>query len=80
VNVPSLYLFAKADGIVGFAYSSFAVDDVIPLFYNIIKKEPQINPVFSFYINRYFCVQPSEFDILLSDRMIEYLTLQNMVF
>jgi len=39
VNVPSFYLLAKADGVVGLAYSSFAVDDVIPLFYNILKKE-----------------------------------------
>jgi hypothetical protein len=80
VNVPSEYLFSKADGVVGLAYSSFAVDGVVPLFYNMIKMGLVKNPVFSFYINRYFSVQPSEFDILLSDRVIEYLMLQNMVF
>jgi len=52
VNVPSLYLLAKADGVVGLAYSSFSVDDVTPLFYNILKKELIQNPVFSFYMNR----------------------------
>ena len=61
VNVPSFYLIAKADGVVGLAYSSFAVDDVIPLFYNIVKKDLVKKPVFSFYMNRYFCIQPSEF-------------------
>jgi hypothetical protein len=60
VNVPSFYLLAKADGVVGLAYSSFAVDDVIPLFYNLLKKELIKKPVFSFYMNRYFCIQPSE--------------------
>lgn len=52
VNVPSLYLFAKTDGVVGLAYSSFAVDEVIPLFYNMLKKELIKKPVFSFYVNR----------------------------
>lgn len=60
VNVPSLYLFAKADGVVGLAYSTFAVDDVTPLFYNILKKELVKKPVFSFYMNRYIHIQPSE--------------------
>jgi hypothetical protein len=57
VNVPSLYILAKADGVVGLAYSSFAVDEVIPVFYNMLKKKLIAKPVFSFYINRYFCVQ-----------------------
>lgn len=61
VNVPSLYLLAKADGVVGLAYSTFSVDDVIPLFYNIMKKELVKKPVFSFYMNRYICIQQSEF-------------------
>ncbi|GFG35126.1 hypothetical protein Cfor_09613, partial [Coptotermes formosanus] len=52
VNVPSLYLLAKADGVVGLAYSSFAVDEVTPLFYNMVKKKLVEKPVFSFYINR----------------------------
>jgi len=52
VNVPSLYLLAKADGVVGLAYSSFSVDEVVPLFYNILKKELIKKPVFSFYMNR----------------------------
>lgn len=52
VNVPYLYLLSKADGVVGFAFSSFAVDGVVPLFYNILKKGLVKDPVFSFYINR----------------------------
>jgi len=54
VNVPSLYLLVKADGVIGLAYSSFAVDEVVPLFYNILKKGLIKKPVFSFYMNRYF--------------------------
>jgi hypothetical protein len=46
--------------VVGLAYSSFSVDDVIPLFYNILKLKLIEKPVFSFYMNRYFCIQPSE--------------------
>jgi hypothetical protein len=60
VNVPYLFLLSKADGVVGLAYSSFAVDEVIPLFYNILKQGLIKVPVFSFYMNRYFCIQPSE--------------------
>jgi saccharopepsin len=53
VNIPYLYLLSKADGVVGFAYNTFAVDGVPPLFYNIMKKRLVQDPVFSFYINRY---------------------------
>lgn len=79
VNVPSLYLLAKADGVVGLAYSSFSVDEVVPLFYNILKKELIKKPVFSFYMNRYIYIQPSEFTYF-SVRIIEYLMLQSKVF
>jgi hypothetical protein len=53
VNVPYVYLMSKADGVVGFAFSSFAVDGVIPVFYNILKNGLVGKSVFSFYINRY---------------------------
>jgi uncharacterized membrane protein YraQ (UPF0718 family) len=60
VNVPYLYLLSKADGVVGFAYSSFSVDGVVPVFYNILKKGLVTKPVFSFYINRYLILPTNE--------------------
>jgi hypothetical protein len=57
VNVPYVYLLAKADGVIGLAYSSFSVDEVTPLFYSLLKKRLIEKPVFSFYVNRYFCSQ-----------------------
>jgi hypothetical protein len=56
VNVPWLYLLAKADGVVGFAYNALSVDGVTPVFYNLIKKRLIVKPVFSFYVNRYFII------------------------
>lgn len=52
VNVPWGYLLSKTDGTVGLAYSSFSVDNVTPLFYNIFKKKLVAKPVYSFYMNR----------------------------
>lgn len=52
VDLPGMILFSKADGVVGMAYSSFAVDDVPPLFYSLIKQGLISKPVFSFYLNR----------------------------
>jgi hypothetical protein len=45
---------SKADGVVGFAYSSLVIDGVTPVFYNLIKKGLIQKSVFSFFINRYF--------------------------
>lgn len=52
VSVPWIYTFTKADGVIGLAYSTYAVDGVTPLFYNLIKKKLVVQPVFSFYMNR----------------------------
>jgi hypothetical protein len=60
VNVPYTYLMSKADGVVGFAFSTFSVDGVTPVFYSIIKNKLLKNPVFSFYINRYLILPTNE--------------------
>nr|CAD7426087.1 unnamed protein product [Timema monikensis] len=51
VSVPLMYLFSKADGVLGMAYSSFSVDGVLPFFYNLVKQNLVAQPIFSFYIN-----------------------------
>jgi hypothetical protein len=51
---------SKADGVVGFAFSTYAVDGVTPLFYNIMKKGLIAYPAFSFYINRYLILSTNE--------------------
>ncbi|XP_068082760.1 lysosomal aspartic protease [Anabrus simplex] len=52
VDLPAFYLFSKADGVVGMAYSTFAVDGVVPIFYSLIKRGLIKKPIFSFYLNR----------------------------
>ncbi|KAJ9585811.1 hypothetical protein L9F63_002402, partial [Diploptera punctata] len=52
VHLPMSYFFQKADGTAGLAYSTFSVDKVTPLFYNIFKKKLVAQPIYSFYMNR----------------------------
>ncbi|KDR23366.1 lysosomal aspartic protease-like isoform X2 [Zootermopsis nevadensis] len=52
VSVPYLFIMAKADGVVGFSYSSLSADGATPVFYNLFRKGLIEKPVFSFYVNR----------------------------
>lgn len=45
-------ILQKADGLIGLAFSSLAVDGTIPFFYNMIQQNIIKQNVFTFYMNR----------------------------
>ncbi|XP_026471808.1 lysosomal aspartic protease-like [Ctenocephalides felis] len=50
--LPWHYLFSKADGVLGLAFSSLSIGNIMPIFYNMVYQQLIKKPIFSIYMNR----------------------------